>query len=98
MSDTWLTLQIARDAWDSGRLRESWQLMDRVEVDFEYMGRSTEERPWRAGLFADPSDALYWRYSSGNRVCIVASPSVPRDRIYLVSRTPMVLQFTQERR
>lgn len=62
MTDTWLTLQLARDAWDSGRLRESWQLMDRVEVDFEYGGWTSRISHTRFRFVT--RDWLAWREQS----------------------------------
>ncbi len=35
-SETMELLQLARAAWDSGRLSESWRLMAMIEVDCEY--------------------------------------------------------------
>lgn len=37
--NTWQTLQMSREAWDIGRLRESWQLMDECQPDCEYVRR-----------------------------------------------------------
>ncbi len=39
-SETIELLHLARDAWDSGRLSESWRLMAMVEVDCEYDRRT----------------------------------------------------------
>ena len=44
MNPTMELLQLTRDAWDSGRLSESWRLMAMVEVDCEYDRRTARRR------------------------------------------------------